>query len=283
MSSPLYDLLAGAGVGLVGGVTSGLLGVSPGGGLVVSSNLLLGSEQHVAQGLSLFAQIPPTGLSGIKRYWEKGSRTPMRWLVLLTTGLLFGGIAGALAAGSVSSSFLRWIYVFYLAILDALLIFRPRHKQAEESCENFAGRIPWAALLVVGVIAGFSSGFPGNWRRIGDHRGSQRRFARAATPSPIGQPRLLDNSYHHPRRIRLLARRMVGALARHRRRGPGALGRNGPRGSHRQPRQRDRTSPPRRRVRLRDGDLYGLQGDRLTALVRRRPRAHVAALRLTRR
>ncbi len=85
----------------------------------------------------------------------------MRWLVLLTTGLLFGGIAGALAAGSVSSSFLRWIYVFYLAILDALLIFRPRHKQAEESCENFAGRIPWAALLVVGVIAGFSSGFLG--------------------------------------------------------------------------------------------------------------------------
>jgi hypothetical protein len=41
---PVPDLLAGLGVGLVGGVTSGLLGVSPGGGLVVSANLLLGSE-----------------------------------------------------------------------------------------------------------------------------------------------------------------------------------------------------------------------------------------------
>lgn len=88
MSSPFYDLLAGVSVGLVGGVASGLLGVSPGGGLVVSSNLLLGSEQHVAQGISLFAQMPPTGLSGIKRYWEKGSRTPTSWLVLLTMGFL---------------------------------------------------------------------------------------------------------------------------------------------------------------------------------------------------
>jgi hypothetical protein len=117
MSSPFHDLLAGVSVGLVGGVASGLLGVSPGGGLVVSSNLLLGSEQHVAQGISLFAQMPPTGLSGIKRYWEKGSRTPTSWLVLLTMGFLFGGVAGALAAGSVSSSFLRWTYVVYLATL----------------------------------------------------------------------------------------------------------------------------------------------------------------------
>jgi uncharacterized membrane protein YfcA len=65
---PVPDRLAGLGVGLVGRVTSGLLGVSPGGGLVVSANLLLGSEQHVAQGISLLAQIPPTGLSGVKRY-----------------------------------------------------------------------------------------------------------------------------------------------------------------------------------------------------------------------
>jgi uncharacterized membrane protein YfcA len=74
MIPPLSDLLAGLAVGLVGGVTSGLLGVGPGGGLVVSANLLLGAEQHVAQRISLFAQIPPTGLSGIKRYWENGGR-----------------------------------------------------------------------------------------------------------------------------------------------------------------------------------------------------------------
>jgi uncharacterized protein len=161
MIPPLSDLLAGLGVGLVGGVTSGLLGVSPGGGLVVSANLLLGAEQHVAQGISLFAQIPPTGLSGIKRYWEKGSRTPTSWLVHLGIGFLIGGVGGALAAGSVSSSFLRWTYVVYLAALDVMLIFRPSGSRPEATPRNFTGPLPWPALLGVGFLAGFSSGFLG--------------------------------------------------------------------------------------------------------------------------
>lgn len=155
------DLLASVGVGLVGGVTSGLLGVSPGGGLVVFSNLLLGSEQHVAQGISLVAQIPPTSVSGIKRYWEKGSRSPIRWLILLTVGLLAGGIAGAFAAGNVSSSVLRWTYVFYLTALDAMLILRRQRQSPEEIGDNYSGQIHWAALLAVGAVAGFSSGFLG--------------------------------------------------------------------------------------------------------------------------
>lgn len=157
----LNDLVAGVGVGLVGGVTSGLLGVSPGGGLVVFSILLLGVEQHVAQGVSLVAQIPPTSVSGIRRYWEKGSRSPMRWLVLLTIGFLVGGVGGALAAGSASSSVLRWTYVFYLTSLDALLIVRHERRQPEETSDRAMAPIHWAALLAVGAIAGFSSGFMG--------------------------------------------------------------------------------------------------------------------------
>jgi uncharacterized membrane protein YfcA len=155
------DLISGVGVGLVGGVTSGLLGVSPGGGLVVFSNLLLGSEQHVAQGISLVAQIPPTSVSGIRRYWEKGSRCPTRWLVLLTIGFLIGGVVGAFAAGSVSSSVLRWTYVVYLTALDAMLILRHQRQQPEDGPQNYAGHLHWAALLAVGLSAGFSSGFMG--------------------------------------------------------------------------------------------------------------------------
>lgn len=155
------DLIFGVGVGLISGVTSGLLGVSPGGGLVVFSNLLLGSEQHVAQAISLFAQIPPTSVSGIKRYWKKGSRCPTPWLVFLTIGLLIGGVVGAFAAGSVSNSVLRWTYVAYLTALDAMLILRNQRQQPERGPQNYAGQLSWAALLVVGVAAGFSSGFMG--------------------------------------------------------------------------------------------------------------------------
>jgi uncharacterized membrane protein YfcA len=161
LSLPLHDLVAGIGVGLIGGVTSGLLGVSPGGGLVVSSILLLGAEQHVAQGISLAAQIPPAGLSGIRRYWEKGRRTPPSWLILLTIGFLVGGVGGAAAAAKVSGVGLRWTYVLYLTALDALLIFRPPHARAAATSEGLAGRIRWTALLGVGAVAGFSSGFLG--------------------------------------------------------------------------------------------------------------------------
>lgn len=179
---PDPSFLAGFGVGLIGGVTSGLLGVSPGGALVVFANLLLAAEQHVAQGISLVAQIPPTGLSGVKRYWEKGTRTPISWLSLLATGFLAGGIAGALAAGVVSGSFLRWTYVCYLTALAALMIFRPPHKPTEDTSRNFAGQIHWAAMLAVGLLAGFSSGFIGiggglaitaglsGWLRVPQHQ-----------------------------------------------------------------------------------------------------------------
>jgi uncharacterized protein len=81
-------LLDGVAVGFVGGFTSGLLGVSPGGGLVVFSVLLLGVEQHAAQGVSLVAQVFPTSLSGIRNYWRKGHRAPVMWLVLLGSGFL---------------------------------------------------------------------------------------------------------------------------------------------------------------------------------------------------
>ena len=155
------DLLSSLCVGLVSGLTSGLLGVSPGGGLVVFSNLLLGSEQHVAQGISLVAQIPPTSVSGMKHYWEKGSRSPTRWLIFLSAGFLVGGVAGAFAAGGVSGAVLRWTYVFYLVALDVMLILRRRSRPNEELAQNYSGYIHWVALLAVGLAAGFSSGFLG--------------------------------------------------------------------------------------------------------------------------
>ncbi len=156
-----HDFVASLGVGLIGGVTSGLLGVSPGGALVIFSILLLGAEQHVAQGISLVAQIPPTSVAAIRRYWQNGSRCPTGWLVPLTLGFLAGGVGGALAAGSVSASVLRWAYVVYLSALDALMILRPPPQRLEEARGRQDAHIHWAALLAVGALGGFASGFMG--------------------------------------------------------------------------------------------------------------------------
>jgi uncharacterized protein len=158
--SGLYDLLAGVGVGLIGGVTSGFMGTSPGGGLVIFCVLLLGAEQHVAQGTSLITQVPPTGLAGVRRYWQNGNRSPLPWIVWIGVGFLVGGAGGGYAAATVSDAVLQWTYVAYLVALIALLILRRDRKDGSNDAGD-RDQLPWLPLLLIGVLAGFSSGFMG--------------------------------------------------------------------------------------------------------------------------
>ena len=156
----LHELLAGGGVGLVAGLASGFTGTSPGGGLVIFSVLLLGAEQHVAQGTSLITQIPPTGLAGIRRYWQSGNRSPLRWIIWIGFGFLVGGAGGGYAATAVSDSVLQWTYVVYLVALIALLILRRDRKDASDEAGE-RDHLHWLPLLLIGMLAGFSSGFMG--------------------------------------------------------------------------------------------------------------------------
>jgi hypothetical protein len=54
------DVLGGLLAGGVGGIASGFLGITSGGILVPLLVLILGHDQHVAQGISLVAQVVPT-------------------------------------------------------------------------------------------------------------------------------------------------------------------------------------------------------------------------------
>ncbi|GLH81091.1 UPF0721 transmembrane protein [Bradyrhizobium sp. SSBR45G] len=156
----VLDLIGGLGTGLISGFTSGLLGVSPGGGLVVFAVLLLGAQQHAAQGLSLVAQIPPTSAAGIKRYWDEGSRAPLVVLLWLGLGFLLGGVIGALIANGTAAGILRWAYVIYLLLLDVLLLRRSSDRGLAKTADAAADP-GWLALLAVGSAAGLSSGFLG--------------------------------------------------------------------------------------------------------------------------
>jgi hypothetical protein len=140
----VVTLVAAVGVGLAGGITSGLLGTSPGGAVVVLSTLLLGADQHLAQGLSLAVQIPPTSVSGIRRYRAEGHRCPLRWLLWLAAGMLVGGTI-----------------VGYLTALDLLLIMRSAPARVASESGSPVQAISASALLFVGLTAGLSSGFLG--------------------------------------------------------------------------------------------------------------------------
>ena len=75
-SSPMNpaEIFGGLLAGGVGGIASGFLGITSGGILVPLLILLLGKDQHVAQGISLVAQVVPTSLSGVRNYHQSGHR-----------------------------------------------------------------------------------------------------------------------------------------------------------------------------------------------------------------
>ena len=158
----LPDILGGLVTGLAGGVFSGFLGVTSGGVLVPLLVLLLGKDQHVAQGISLVAQIFPTSLSGVRNYSKSGHRISVRWLIWLSVGFCIGGGIGAILATRVADHALQWCFVGYLLLLITLMLLRPPRPKAEGSAD-VPEDVPlhWASLCAVGAVAGCSSGFLG--------------------------------------------------------------------------------------------------------------------------
>lgn len=149
--------------GLLGGLVSGLLGVTSGGILVPLLILVLGRDQHTAQGLSLLAQVFPASLSGVRHYARHGHGVSWRWVGYLGAGFAVGGVLGALCAGSVPDRALRWTFVAYLVLLMALMVVSQRRRAGGDQ----VGATPsdasthGSALIAIGAAGGFSSGFLG--------------------------------------------------------------------------------------------------------------------------
>jgi hypothetical protein len=153
------EILGGLLAGGIGGLASGFLGITSGGILVPLLVLILGKDQHVAQGISLVAQVVPTSLSGVRNYSQRGHHISMRWLLWLAAGFGAGGCIGALLATRVSDRALQWSFVTYLAILLAIVILRPPRPKTESSADSVP--LHWASLAAIGAVAGWSSGFLG--------------------------------------------------------------------------------------------------------------------------
>jgi len=156
----ILDLGNGLLIGLLGGAASGLLGVSSGGFLVALVVMVLGLPQHVAQGISLVAQVPPTSLSGVMHYRRSGHAITLRWAVLLSAGFVIGAVAGAFAAGAIPDRVLRWAFVGYLVLLGVLSLTRLRDKP-HTAKDGSAVVLRAATLIGVGIVSGLSSGLLG--------------------------------------------------------------------------------------------------------------------------
>ncbi len=126
----LLALVLGLGVG----VLVGFMGI--GGGIVLVPALvyLMGMDQHLAQGTSLFMQLPPLGLGALLVYWRK-HEVDLRAGILCACGFLLGGYFGSLVAISLPSRELRGLFGVFLMVAAVLLWRRSSQPRNAEDAD----------------------------------------------------------------------------------------------------------------------------------------------------
>ncbi len=104
------------------GVAAGMFGVGGGVLLVPLLALFFSFEQHLAQGTSLIALIPPTGVLALLAYSKEGL---VSWKtgLLLIPGVFLGGIAGGKVAKWIAPRRMRQIFAGILFALGAMQVF----------------------------------------------------------------------------------------------------------------------------------------------------------------
>ena len=143
------------GIGLAGGVVSGLIGV--GGGIILIPLMvgLLGMSQHRAHGTSL-AIIVPTAFAATIRY---ATANPIDWsvaLALAATSVVFAAV-GARATAYINEKLLRRLFALVL-LAGALRMFVSLQDVA---LMHLDGTERIIAAVITGVVAGLVSGTMG--------------------------------------------------------------------------------------------------------------------------
>ena len=103
---------------IVVGICSGLVGIGGGTLLVPFLVLVFGFEQHRAQGTSLIALVPPTGLLAFLAYYH-AHEVNIRVGLLIVPGIVVGGWIGGKLANSLGQKKMRVTFAFLLFLLGA--------------------------------------------------------------------------------------------------------------------------------------------------------------------
>ena len=109
-------------VACICGIASGMFGIGGGVLLVPLLALLYGFSQHKAQGTSLVALIPPTGILAFIAYAREGF---VSWKagLLLIPGVFLGGIVGGRVAEKLQPQRMRQVFAGILFALGAWQAF----------------------------------------------------------------------------------------------------------------------------------------------------------------
>ena len=140
-------------IGLVVGLLVGVLGIGGGIVLVPALTLLLGFDQHTAQGTSLFMQLPPLGLGALMLYWRKGF-VDRRAGVACALGIFLGSYFGSRAAIGIDPETLKGLFGGFLLIAAALLGRPGTNRTRPPIPENPRLAFVFFLACSVGVLSG---------------------------------------------------------------------------------------------------------------------------------
>jgi uncharacterized membrane protein YfcA len=115
-------------VGLVAGVISGVLGVGGGTISIPAMVLLLGVEQHTAQGVSLAAMMF-TALVGAFIHYRQGN-VKLNAVFLIIPGAVAFSFLGAWAAGHVTAEWLSRAFAIFLLLIGCRMLLFNRGGQS---------------------------------------------------------------------------------------------------------------------------------------------------------
>jgi uncharacterized protein len=117
----IAEAIALVAIGLGAGFMAGLLGVGGGILLVPAMVLLMGFEQHVAQGTSLVVVIP-AALTGSITHYRRGS-VSLRDAAALAIGGVLGAFIGAVFALALEGETLRRLFAVFLLLTAARMAY----------------------------------------------------------------------------------------------------------------------------------------------------------------
>jgi len=121
------DIAIALATGLIAGLISGTLGVGGGTISIPAMVLLLGVEQHTAQGVSLGAMLF-TALVGAFIHYRQGNVKSSAVLLIAPSAVAFS-LLGAWAAGQVTAEWLTRGFAIFLLIIGCMMLLYNRGGQ----------------------------------------------------------------------------------------------------------------------------------------------------------
>ena len=125
------NVLALLAIGLAAGFLAGLLGIGGGILIVPALVLLLGFDQHVAQGTSLLVIIP-AALAGSWTHYRRG-RLVVRDAAFVAAGGVIGAAIGSLSALSIDDLLLQRLFAVVLVVVAVRMLLAKRSPTAPDA------------------------------------------------------------------------------------------------------------------------------------------------------